>query len=215
MKNINASHQALAIHRIVVFSCISAILGLAGCENEGSAERAGQKIDRAAENATQKIEQATDNATQKIEAAKQSLDQKAATAGQYIDQTAITSVNTIEQAGAKLNRETENAHQKLEQSTEQAGKELEGAKQSILNNAELAGDYIDDSVISLKVKTALLNDAQLKNSIINVVTIKGVVQLSGTVDSEQYIGRATELANSQSNVKAVQTNLTVNIGIKN
>jgi len=46
-----------------------------------------------------------------------------------------------------------------------------------------------------------------------VTTDKGVVKLSGTVDSEPSIGRAMEVAGSQKNVKSVQTDLTVNASI--
>jgi hyperosmotically inducible protein len=78
------------------------------------------------------------------------------------------------------------------------------------NKAETAGEYIDDSIITTKVKTAILNDPLLNASKIEVTTVNGVVKLSGTVDSEQSIGRAMEVANSQKNVKSVQTDLTVN-----
>ena len=50
-----------------------------------------------------------------------------------------------------------------------------------------------------------------KASYIEVTTVNGVVTLSGTVDSEQIIGRAMEVANSQKNVKSVQTALIVNV----
>ena len=49
-----------------VIACLSIVLGLLGCQQEGTAEKAGQKIDRAAENAQQKIEQTTEKAAQKI-----------------------------------------------------------------------------------------------------------------------------------------------------
>ena len=43
------------------------------------------------------------------------------------------------------------------------------------------GEYVDDSVITAKVKAAIYNDATLKVNEINVETFKGVVQLSGFV----------------------------------
>jgi hyperosmotically inducible protein len=184
--------------RVLVIACLSAVLGLAGCQQEGTAEKAGQKIDRAAENATQKIERATEKAETKIEAAKESLDKKADKAGEYIDKSTDASKGALEKAG-----------EKLDQATEKAETKIEGAKESVIDKAETAGAYIDDSVITTKVKTAILNDPLLNSSHIDVTTDKGIVKLSGTVDSEQSIGRATEVAKSQENVKSVQTDLTV------
>ena len=48
---------------------------------------------------------------------------------------------------------------------------------------ESTGEYFDDSLITTKVKTAILNEPSLKVSQISVETYKGVVQLSGFVDS--------------------------------
>jgi hyperosmotically inducible protein len=71
-------------------ACLSAILGLAGCEQKGSAEKAGEQIDRAAETAEQKIDQAKDQAEKEIDAAKESATGAGRTAGEYIDDAAIT-----------------------------------------------------------------------------------------------------------------------------
>jgi hyperosmotically inducible periplasmic protein len=186
---------------VLVITFLAAVLGLSGCQQEGTAEKAGQKIDQAAEQAEQKIEQATEKASQKIEAAKESLDQKADKAGEYIDESTDKSKGALEQAGKKLDQATENAEKKIE-----------SAKESIINKSETAGEYIDDSVITLKVKAAILNDPMFKGSQsqIAVTTVNGVVKLSGTVDSEPSIGRAVEVAGSQENVKSVQTELIVN-----
>ncbi|MDD1636279.1 MAG: hypothetical protein LUQ06_08460 [Methylococcaceae bacterium] len=100
MKTINKFKQNISSNRVLVIICISAVLGLAGCQQEGTAEKAGKKIDRAAENAEQKIEQ----------------------------------------------------------TTEKAGEKIEGAKKSVIDKTQTAGEYIDDSVITMKVKTAILND---------------------------------------------------------
>ena len=138
--------------RVLVITCLSAVLGLAGCEQEGPAEKAGKKIDQA----------------------------------------------------------TESAKQTIEQTTEKVGQQMEAAKESVTEKTETAGEYIDDSMITMKVKTALLDDSLLKGAQIEVTTVDGVVKLSGSVDSEQSIDRAVELAKSQENVKSVQTDLTVN-----
>ena len=48
---------------------------------------------------------------------------------------------------------------------------------------EGTGEYIDDTMITTKVKAAILNEPTLKSAEINVETFKGVVQLSGFVNS--------------------------------
>jgi hyperosmotically inducible periplasmic protein len=141
MKKINEYNKNISADRFLVITCLSAVLGLAGCQQEGTAEKAGKKLDQATE-------------------------------------------------------KTEN--------------KIGGAKESIIDKAQTAGEYIDDSVITMKVKAAILNDPILNASHVEVTTVNGIVKLSGTVDSEQSIGRAMEVANSQKNVKSVQTDLIVN-----
>ncbi|MDO9271002.1 MAG: BON domain-containing protein [Methylobacter sp.] len=145
-------HPVLA-RNVLAMTCLAAVLGLAGCEQEGSAEKAGAKIDRAAESAEQKIDQVKD----------------------------------------------------------QAEKEIEAAKESVTDKTQTAGEYVDDSVITTQVKAAILNDPLLNASHIEVTTVKGVVTLSGTADSEQSISRAVEVVGSQKHVKAVENNLVVNV----
>lgn len=69
---------------------------------------------------------------------------------------------------------------------------------------ETAGEYVDDSWITTKVKTAILNEPGLKVSQINVETYKGVVQLSGFVDSPDAGGKAVALARSIKGVTSVK-----------
>lgn len=115
-----------------------------------------------------------------------------------------------EKAGQKIDKSVGKAEQKIEQMTDKASEKIEGAKQSVVNQYKATEGYIDDSVITQKVKTVLSNDAILKPFQIEVVTANGVVTLSGSVDSEQSIGRAMELAESQPQVKTVKTALVVN-----
>ena len=74
---------------------------------------------------------------------------------------------------------------------------------------EGTGEYIDDSVITTKVKAAVFSDASLKSSEINVETFKGVVQLSGFVDSQADINRAVELARGVKGVISVKNDMRV------
>lgn len=164
MKTANEQKQKKLADSVLVIALLSAVFGLAGCEKEGTAEKAGKEIDRAAESTGQKIEQTTE---------------------------------TVEQ--------------KAEQVTEKAEKKIEGATESVTDKAETAGQYIDDSVITTKVKAAILSNPFLGASHIDVTTVNGVVKLSGTVDSEPSISKAIEVAKGQENVKSVESSLVVKI----
>ena len=69
---------------------------------------------------------------------------------------------------------------------------------------EGTGEYVDDSVITTKVKAAIFNEPTLKSMEINVETFKGVVQLSGFVNSQADINKAVEVARSVKGVTSVK-----------
>ena len=69
------------------------------------------------------------------------------------------------------------------------------------------GEYIDDSTITTKVKTAIFNEASLKVLQINVETYKSVVQLSGFVRSNADISKAGSVARSVKGVVSVKNDL--------
>ena len=71
---------------------------------------------------------------------------------------------------------------------------------------EATGEYVDDTVITTKVKAAILNEPSLKSAEINVETFKGVVQLSGFVSSA---------ANETTAVDVVATTVTMTVTAKN
>ena len=146
----NMTNKQNLTNSVLVIACLAVVLGLAGCQQKGTAEKAGKKIDQGAEKVEQKIGE---------------------TAGQI--------------------------------------------KESVTEKTEKAGEYIDDTAITLNVKTAISNDASLKASEIEVTTVNGVVKLSGTVDSEQSLNKAIDVASSQKNVKSVQSDLVVNAGVPN
>lgn len=68
---------------------------------------------------------------------------------------------------------------------------------------EGTGGYIDDTVITTKVKTQLLKDDTLKSNEITVQTFKGKVQLSGFVSSPQMANRAVEVTRAVKGVTSV------------
>ena len=74
---------------------------------------------------------------------------------------------------------------------------------------ESTGEYVDDSVITSKVKALLANDDFLKSFQISVETYKGTVQLSGFVNSRHAVDKAGEIARSVQGVKSVKNNLIV------
>lgn len=69
------------------------------------------------------------------------------------------------------------------------------------------GEYVDDAVITTKVKAALVEDPLTKAHEINVETFKGVVQLSGFVATSEEANRATYLARSVKGVTSVKNDL--------
>ncbi|MDO8887960.1 MAG: BON domain-containing protein [Hydrogenophaga sp.] len=70
-----------------------------------------------------------------------------------------------------------------------------------------AGQYIDDTAITGKVKAAIFNDASLKSAEINVETFKGAVQLSGFVNSQADIQRAVAVTQGVSGVTSVKNDM--------
>lgn len=74
---------------------------------------------------------------------------------------------------------------------------------------EGTGEYIDDTVITGKVKAAILGEPSLKSAEINVETFKGVVQLSGFVNSKADINKAAEVAQGVAGVKSVKNSMTL------
>jgi len=72
-----------------------------------------------------------------------------------------------------------------------------------------AGEVIDDSVLTAKVKAGLIDDPITKAGQINVETYRGVVELGGFVDNAQQKDQATKVARSVTGVKEVHNDLRV------
>lgn len=71
------------------------------------------------------------------------------------------------------------------------------------------GEYIDDTVITTKVKAAFVDDDELKASEIQVETFKGTVQLSGFVANSSHVGKAERVAKGVDGVKSVKNDIRV------
>jgi osmotically-inducible protein OsmY len=92
-----------------------------------------------------------------------------------------------------------------------SGEEAEAAaqKKSDAAGQQTAGEVVDDSVVTAKVKAKLVDDPVTKAYQINVETFKGTVQLSGFVDSAEARSRAAQLASNVGGVKDVKNSLEV------
>ena len=71
------------------------------------------------------------------------------------------------------------------------------------------GEYVDDSVMTAKVKAAIFNDPALKVNEINVETFKGTVQLSGFVRSQEDTEKAVQVARGVTGVTSVKNDMRV------
>jgi len=73
--------------------------------------------------------------------------------------------------------------------------------------SESTGQYVDDSALTAKVKTAIFEQPTLKSAEINVETFKGVVQLSGFVSSQENVNTAMATARSVPGVSSVKNDM--------
>ena len=74
---------------------------------------------------------------------------------------------------------------------------------------ESTGEYVDDSVITTKVKAALLDDPLVSALAVNVETFKGVTQLSGFANSYTQRDRAERIARSVEGVVSVKNDIVI------
>jgi c(7)-type cytochrome triheme protein len=103
-------------------------------------------------------------------------------------------------AGAK-------ADAKASMQTSGANKPAKEKPTTSKSQKESSGEYMDDAVITTKVKTAMLQEPSLKSAEINVETFKGIVQLTGFVRSRADINKAAEIAKGVKGVKSVKNDM--------
>jgi len=77
------------------------------------------------------------------------------------------------------------------------------------SNRESTGEYVDDTAITTKVKSAIFNEPSLKVFQIKVETYKSVVQLSGFVDTSATMDKAADVARSVPGVRSVKNDIRV------
>jgi hyperosmotically inducible periplasmic protein len=83
---------------------------------------------------------------------------------------------------------------------------------AVARHQETAGEYGSDAKATTRIKTALYKDPLVKGTEVKVSTMRGVVQLSGWVDSEQAKDRAGEIARSTPGVVEVHNDLLLPTG---
>ena len=110
-----------------------------------------------------------------------------------------------ETAGKKIDQAVDESGKKIDEATDKVGEQM--SKQG-----DKAGMAIDDAAITAKVKAAIFDEPGLKTLQISVDTVKGVVTLSGSVDSEASSDKAKALASAVSGVKEVENRLVVKQG---
>jgi osmotically-inducible protein OsmY len=80
---------------------------------------------------------------------------------------------------------------------------------AVTRNQSTVGEYLEDSVITTRVKTKFAQDSRVSAMSISVGTLKGVVQLSGSVKNLADRTHASTLAGSVSGVKGVVNNIVI------
>lgn len=103
----------------------------------------------------------------------------------------------------------ETVGKQIDQTVTKVEQQLEANKEAIVETTKTTGALVDDSLITAKIKTAILSDELLKGSQVDVVTTNGIVKLSGTVASQAAVTSAIALANAINGVKMVQNELVI------
>ena len=176
---------------LVALIASSAVLSMAACSSTRTQRAPGEQIDDAALLTSVKSALVSNNVT---DAGDINVD--------------------VNRGVVKLAGFVDNAEQKSKAAT--VARNVDGVK-SVQNDiavkqgsgGETAGEYIDDSVLTAKVKAALIESPDTNAHQINVETNQGVVQLSGFVDNAAAKTAATSVAKSVNGVKDVKNELSV------
>lgn len=107
-----------------------------------------------------------------------------------------------ETAGKNIDQAADKVGEKMGEAADKVGDQL-GAQSA------KAGVAIDDTEITAKVKAAIFAEPGLKSLLVSVNTVKGVVILSGAVDTRENSSRVKELAGAVAGVRDVEDRLAV------
>jgi len=116
--------------------------------------------------------------------------------------TACDKPGPAEKAGKSMDQTASEAKNKI-------GETVDKAEKKMTEQSAKAGQAIDDTEITARVKSAVFGEPGLKTLQIHVDTVKGVVTLSGTVDSQANSDKARTLAAAVADVKEVSNKLVV------
>jgi osmotically-inducible protein OsmY len=116
--------------------------------------------------------------------------------------TACDKPGPAEKAGKSMDQTASEAKNKI-------GETVDKAEKKMTEQSAKAGQVIDDTEITARVKAAVFAEPGLKTLQISVDTVKGVVTLSGTVDSQANSDKARTLAAAVADVKEVSNKLVV------
>ena len=171
-------------------SAIALVLVLGACSKQGEQSTTGQYLDDATVTAKVKADLIKDDAVK-------STDIRVETSSGVVQLSGFVGSDAIRQRAEQL------AHS------------VDGVK-SVRNDLEVqtapqtAGQYVDDTTLTTKVKAALLADDEVKGLAISVETSGGKVQLTGTAKSDLERQKAEQLAKNIQGVTAVQNSIAVN-----
>ena len=116
--------------------------------------------------------------------------------------TACDKPGPAEKAGKSMDQTASEAKNKI-------GDTVDKAEKKMTEQSAKAGQAIDDTEITARVKSAVFGEPGLKTLQIHVDTVKGVVTLTGTVDSQANSDKARTLAAAVADVKEVSNKLVV------
>jgi hypothetical protein len=132
----------------------------------------------------------------------------AESAGKSIDQQTEKLADAINKPGP-----AESAGRTIDQKTDEAGKKIEKVTNEVVDamskEGDKAGVAIDDASITTKIKAAIFAEHGLRSLQISVKTVKGVVALSGSVDTQANSDMAKGLAGAVAGVSSVKNNLVI------
>ena len=151
-------------------------------------KQVAEKTENMAERAVDKTKQATSNVAAKTERAAETA--------------AVKTEHAAETAAVKTERAAETAAVKTERAAETVAAKTE-------RGVERAGDLVEDSVITAKIKAEMIREPDLKALAIDVDTKQGVVMLSGMVASKAEADKAVRVARAVKGVSSVKNNLKV------
>ena len=116
--------------------------------------------------------------------------------------TACDKPGPAEKAGKTMDQTASDAKNKI-------GETVDKAEKKMTEQSAKAGQAIDDSEITARVKAAVFGEPGLKTLQIHVDTVKGVVTLTGTVDSQANSDKTRTLAAAVADIKEVSNKLVI------